>query len=43
MGRRVLRFDGACGAEGYGIALSDDEFYMPPYGGKENRTTAPSA
>ena len=29
-GRRVLRFDGAFGPEGCGIALSGDEFYKPP-------------
>ena len=43
LGRRVPRFDSAFGAEGGGIALSGDEFYMPPYGGRENRTTAPAA
>ena len=26
LGRRVLKFDGTCGAEGCGIALSGDEF-----------------
>ena len=29
-GRRVLKFDGALGPEGGGIALSGDEFYKPP-------------
>ena len=29
-GRRVLKFDGAFGPEGGGIALSGDEFYQPP-------------
>ena len=26
MGRRVLRFDGPCGPEGCGIALTDDKY-----------------
>ena len=29
-GRRALKFDGALGPEGGGIALSGDEFYKPP-------------
>ena len=30
MGRRVLKFDGAFGPEGCGIALTGDKFCMPP-------------
>ena len=39
--RRFLRFLGltALRAEGCGIVLSGDEFYMPPIGGSKNRTT----
>ena len=33
MGRRVLKFDGAFGPEGCGIALSGDEFYNAAFGG----------
>lgn len=33
MGRRVLKFDGAFGPEGGGIALSGDEFYNAAFGG----------
>jgi hypothetical protein len=33
--QRVLKFDGACGAEGCGItAFGGDEFYMPLRGGR---------
>ena len=33
--RKVLKFDGACGAEGCGItAFGGDEFYMPLRGGR---------
>ena len=33
MGRKVLKFDGAFGPEGCGIALSGDEFYNAACGG----------
>lgn len=33
MGRSVLKFDGAFGPEGGGIALSGDEFYNAAFGG----------
>ena len=33
MGRRVLKFDGAFGPEGCGIALTGDEFCNAAFGG----------
>ena len=38
MGRRVLKFDGAFGPEGCGIALSGDEFVIPLRGMENHKT-----